>query len=87
MKDCISGFMEASLAKEENYTLVILGENLEKHAADLNVLVQLDLSLTHVHAYTLIQNRMAWECFLQPLWLPMVTSEMVFINYVELLLY
>ena len=40
---------------------------------------------THTHIHTLTQNRprMAWECFLQPLWLPMVTSEMVFINYVD----
>lgn len=29
------------------------------------------------------KSRMAWECFLQPLLLLMVTSEMVFISYVD----
>lgn len=40
---------------------------------------------TRARTHTLTQNRprMAWECFLQPLWLPLVTSEMVFINYVD----
>lgn len=44
VKGCIAGLMDVSLAEEENYTLVVLGENREKNASHLNVLVQSDLS-------------------------------------------
>lgn len=36
----------------------------------------------HAHAHR-NRPRMAWECFPQPRWLPVVTSEMVFISYVD----
>lgn len=45
---------------------------------------------TRARTHALLEEnrpRMAWECFLLPLWLPLVTGGTVFINYVDLSLF